>query len=245
MSQTGARFVWRIAGAGREYPPPGDYGTGTRCYLCAGVTDGVGWPRADAIPETFTGIDRPRYPVSSTVCQACAALAHKATWEDYVEAHPAAGLKTGHAVSWRFYSHAAWGNHHECPSRDRWRDLLLDPPEPPFVYVMAISAQKHLLWSARVAESRTEYPLVVEEATVIVRREAMTAALVAFEALLTLGHTRDDVLSGRYASHRALRAGLRAHEEAEQAMRPWRDMEPDLMRVAHRVARGPKREETP
>lgn len=251
MPETGPRFVWRIVGEGRDYPPPEPipkrgvtpprYGLDAECWLCGGETDGGGWPRDAAIPETFTNHNKAARPASSTVCQPCAALARKATWEDYVAAHPDMGLKTGHAMSWRFYSHAAWDDHHECPQSPRWRDLLLDPPPPPFVYVMSTSGQKHLLFRSLIAHDRDLYPLRVEEDLVLVDRLRFADCLCAFEALLALGHSRDEVASGRYNSTRVLRAGLRAHADAEWAMRPWRDLEPAYVAICARVAR---REET-
>lgn len=239
---TGSSFVWAIAGDGIEFSPPATPGQSPYCYLCGGTTDDIGWPREGTIPETFTHVSRVAQPDSDTVCQACVALQSKSTWECYVAAHPEAGLKTGHAVSWRNYSHAAWAGHHECPSRDRWRDLLVSPPDPPFVYVIAVSSQKHLLFTSQVAHSRDTYPLIMEEDRLIVRRDVLARVLDAFEALLALGHSRDQVLSGQYDSHRVLKIGLRAHRQAEDAIQPYRSVEPDLMRVAHRVARNPKKE---
>jgi hypothetical protein len=224
-------FAHRVLGA-PAFPPPRGVGRDAECWLCGGPTWGVGWPRADALPETFTNHNRAACPSSATVCQPCVFFGHKASWEAYTAAHPEMGLKTGHAMSWRCYSHAFSGAGHECPTRGRWRALLLDPPAAPFLFVVAESGQKHILFRARVAHDRDVFPVQVEEDLVVVERERFAACLAALEALSALGFSKDSIVSGRYHAGQLLKVGLAAWRAAEDAFAPWRRTSPGLVRLA-------------
>lgn len=254
-SLTATDFAWSCLGMG-DYPPPepevkrgraarARYGPDAACWLCDGETDGVGWWRDTAIPSTFTNHNQARCLTSESLCQPCAAMASKATWERYVAAHPEKGLKTGHAMSWRCYSHVfspSIPGGHDSPNRARWRQWLLDPPDPPFLFVVAESGQKHLIFRARIAYSRDRFPVQVEEDRIFVDRQRLALCLDAFEWLYQMGFTKDEVRLGEYSQARVLAAGLGRWRAAENAFVSWRQMEPDLVRLAHFVAELPAEE---
>ena len=240
------QFAWQCIGAPEWLPPEpkrGDrYGPDERCWLCGGPTDGVGWPREHALPDTFTNHNLARVQLSQTLCQACVYLGSKAGWDHYRSQQPDDGLKSGHAVSWRNYSHLFVPGHHECPSRARLRELLLDPPEPPFLLVVAVSGQKHLLFRARVALSRAQFPVQFEDESIVVDHDRFTAVLRLVEQLLALGFTRAEIASGRYDVNRIHRAGLAAWRAVESVFSAHRLHHPDLVRLAVHVARDPRKE---
>jgi hypothetical protein len=169
------------------------------------------------------------------VCQACAALGSKQTWEAYVADHPEMGLKTGHAMSWRFYSHVVTPRLHACPTRAQWRTWLLDPPEPPFVFVVAESGQKHLLFRATISHSRERYAVQFEERSLMVRRADLTACLEAVEALYGLGFTKQSIVTGGYHSGQLGKAELRWYS-AERQVAPYRQNAHGLLLLAAHVA---------
>ncbi len=244
---TATHFAWAILG-GAPFPPPepqrGErYGPDARCWLCGGPTGGVGWPWKTAVAETFTNHTLAACPTSQTICQPCAAFASKDAWEAYAARRPELGLKTGHAMSWRCYSHLfASPDRHECPTRRRWRDILLDPPEPPFLAVVATSGQKHLIFRGRIAENRDAFPVQVEERILWLEREEFVACLAAFEQLYNLGFSKDDILTGRYFPARMLAVGTRAWRAAEDALAPFRRW-PALLTLTHFVAQRAEIEE--
>lgn len=217
-------------------------GADPRCWLCGGAIDAPGWSRDDAFPDTFTNVNLARVPDSRTVCQACAAVSRGESWAAYAARRPDLALVTKHPISWRSYPHAITADAHEVPSAARWRALLLDPPAPPFVFVIPESKQKHLLFRAAVAYSRDRYPVQLEEDQVVVDRAAFAACLAAIEALLALGFPRDAARSGRYGQEAIRRAGLAAWRAAEAAAAPWRRRAPDLVRLAALVGHRPERE---
>lgn len=231
-------FAWKSVN-GARYDPPGDprvYGSDSRCWLCGGPTHGIGWPRRVAFTELFTDAKLARVPSSDTACQPCVAMSRKDTWEAYVAAHPEMGLKTGQTMSWRNYGHAFWTNHHECPNRSRWRALLIDPPEPPFVFVIAESAQKHLVFRASIAYDREVFPAQVEDETIIIRRRQFADCLLAFERVYALGFSKDQIVSGRYHQAQVMKSGLTLWREAETAFAPFRRLRPHDVRISAYVA---------
>lgn len=238
---TATHFAWGILGLGDYLPPEprrGErFGPDDRCWLCGGPTSGVGWPWQLAVAETFTNHTLAACPTSQTICQPCAAFASKATWERYAAERPELGLKTGHAMSWRCYSHLFVApEHHECPTRARWRELLLDPPEPPFLAIVAESGQKHLIFRGRIARSRDVFPVQFEERSIWLQRAVFADCLIALERLYTLGFSKDSILSGRYHQGQMHAVGLRTWRQAEEALAPYRHTHPLLLALVGFVA---------
>jgi CRISPR type IV-associated protein Csf1 len=240
------QWAWATLDRG-DYPPPEPkrgprYGPDPLCWLCGAPTHGVGWPRDLALPPTYTNHNSAKQPGSNTVCQPCVALGSKETWEAYVADHPEKGLKTGHAMSWRCYSHVFAEGLHECPTRARWREWLLEPPEPPFLFIVATSGQKHLIFRGKVGHSRDVYPVQFEEQSLFVERQTFARCLAAFEALYALGFSKDSILSGEYHHGQLLKVGLAAWRPLEAALAPWR-RRPGYLQLAHFVAQRPEEPE--
>lgn len=233
--KSATQFAWDCLGLGGW--PPETCAPDEPCWLCGGPTRGVGWLRDQWLTPSFTNHNLAAHPSSRAVCQACVALSSKSTWETYVAAHTEKGLKTGHAMSWRFYSHVFAENLHDCPTRERWRQWLLEPPEPPFVFCVSTSGKKHLLFRCRVAGSREVYPVQFEDEHIMVRRPAITRCLSDVEEGLAAGLRRDDILTGRYNSRQALNMGLINWHRLEFSLARWRRLEPSILRLAHRFAK--------
>ena len=237
---TAPRFAWAQIGLG-DYPPdkPRNGDTGALCWLCGGPTHGVGWKRKAAIPVTFADGNLARHSSATAVCQPCAGFAGGDTWQAYVAAHPDRGIKVWAQASWRNYSHLFRAGGHECPTRRRWRDILLEPPEPPFVAVLTEVGKKNLIWRAPIALDRDLFGVQFEEIAVTIRRRDYAACLAAFERLTALGFGKAQVLSGRYNATGLKKAGLRPWQEAEAEIAPWRLRETDLMHLVAHVAIAP------
>lgn len=243
MTASPTRFAWTLLGA-PPYPPPeprrgARFASSSTCWLCGDATDGVGWPRAVHLPDTFTNHNRAAAPTSDAVCQPCMYLASKESWEQFVHARPESGLKTGHAMSFRCYSHVFAADLHDSPTRARWRTWLLEPPTPPFLFAMALSGQKHILFRARVAYSRDQYPIQIEEDNLLVDRAIFAACLADAEAAYALGFSKDSIASGRYHHGQMLKVGLGAWRAVEARVAPWRTQRPAYLRLAAHVAQRP------
>ena len=238
----GSRYLAEVLGLLPWEPPVpkrGErFGRAAACWLCGGDTGGVGWPKAVAIAPTFTNHNLAAVPASDAVCQACVATSSGETWKAYVAGHPEHNLKCVHPLSWRTYSHAASGAGVEHPVRSRWRALLLEPPGPPFLFVVCRSGQKQLLFRALVAGDRDLYPVQFEDERLWVERGAFAACLGAVEAALAAGWSREEVGTGRGNPGRRP-ADLRAWRAAGQDAARWRLGEPGLLRLALHVAASP------
>ena len=215
------------------------YGTSDTCWLCGGSTDGVGWVRDVWLTPTFTNHNEAQSPGSDSICQACVAMSIKPTWEAYVSAHPEQGLKTGHAMSWRSYSHVFAEGRHRCPRRPEWRSLLTSPPAPPFLLVLSASGQKHLIFKARVGHDRSWFPLRWENEQIWIKPDALVQAINAVEEGMAIGLARSDMESLQPATHRALKAGVRRTAEAIDGALPHHQQDPRLYALACHVAHKP------
>lgn len=212
-----------------------------RCYLCGGDTGGDGWDRRDAFTTSFTNTNLAADPGSLTVCQSCAAVSRGESWAAYAARRPDLGLKTTHPISWRSYPHAITRTSHLIPRGEAWRPLILDPPDPPFVYMIPTTAQKHLLFRCAVAWDRERYPVQVEEERVWIDRTRFAECLHDAEALLMMGMSRDMVETGRYPQEAIRKAGLVRWRAAETTFAPWRSANPAWVRLACMIGRRPER----
>lgn len=95
-----------------------------------------------------------------------------------------------------------------------------------------------LLFRASVANSRERFPVLVEETPVLVERERLLGVCRGVEALLRLGFTREEVLSGRYSQGRLGKQRFAEWWEREGRMVGYRETCPDYVRIACQVAPG-------
>lgn len=256
---TASQFAWRCCAAG-DYPPPipkrGErYGPDAICCLCGGATGGVGWHRKDGIAPTSTDLPSIVCPVSQTVCQACVATMQSSGWAQYVAAHPERGLKAAFDQKegkvprpWNWlYSHHLFTalDHHECPDRARWREILANPPKPPFLAILTTSGKKQLIFKARIAYSRDGFPLQCEEESLLIRPAEFQCVLTDFMRLYLLGFSKDSILTGHYSPKALLDCGLSRWREAEAPLIEWRRRNPQLLAVVHYVAQRPANWEPP
>lgn len=233
---TASRFAATAVGL-TGYPPPGDPATGMICWLCGGDTCGAGWPLRAWLKPTFTNHNLAACPSSDAVCWCCAAMTAKETWDRYVTAHPERGLKTGQPISWRFYSHLFTTHSHECPTREQCREWLLRPPDPPFVFVITTSGQKHLIFRAKIAQNRDVFPIQFEEHQIMVNRSTFTDVLAVFEALYALGFSKDSILTGAYNHAQLISVDKDEWRTLETKVSGYRQRHGLYLQLAHHCAR--------
>lgn len=178
-----------------KHAPPGTHGS--LCWLCGSTVTSDAWSRS-IFPDTFTNVNLARAPLSPVVCPACVYLSTGDGWKHHAARFPDLGVKTVHPLSWRSYSHLFVHGEHRVPNRADLRDILLAPPEPPFLLCIALSGQKHLLFRSAVAHDRDQFPVQFEEASLWIDRESFTRCLLDTESSLSAGLTRDEITTGRY-----------------------------------------------
>ncbi len=252
MNKTSTQFAWACCEAG-DYPPPEPtrkntprYGPDDACWLCGGPTHGIGWPKKLGLADTFCEHNKAARLDSGTVCQACVATSASDGWRQYVAAHPDRGLwawfpeKPGtkpRSFNWLYTSHLFSPGYHETPDRPRWREILADPPEPPFLAIMAINGKKQILYRGRISQSREAFWVQADETRVLVRPPEFAECLAAFEALYNAGFSKDSIVSGQYHSGQMAKVGLSEWRRLDLAIRPWREHHPGYLLLAHHCAK--------
>lgn len=171
------------------------------CWLCGGETGGQGLPVKKAILDTFTDHDMARQPASQSVCSGCAFCLS--------------------FLSLRNYSILATQGELRHPTRAELRDILLNPPEPPFVLCIATSGQKWLHFKGEVSYSRNGYPVQLEETRVYVDTSQLEHVLVLVENLYTV-FSKKEILSGEYSQNRIKKFGLARFQRIEKQAATYR-----------------------
>jgi hypothetical protein len=166
-----------------------------RCWLCGGLTHGHGTPRKKTIKPTFTNHDIAKYPPSDSICEAC-------TW----------GLSQ---MSLRNYSIVATKEGLLHPSKLQIRDMLIKPPESPFVFTIAISGQKWLHILARVNYSSAIFYVQYEETQIQIKPIYFHHLIEPIEKLYNGGFTKDEIRTGNYQIHKILAFGIEALQDIE------------------------------
>ena len=128
----------------------------TVCWLCGGETGGQGVPTKQAIKPTFTDNPHARAQESKSLCSGCAFCLSMRELRNYSILAAADGLRH--------------------PSRADWREILLDPPEPPFVMCLAVSGQKHISFKAPVNLNREITTVALEEQLINVTNDRLAGA---------------------------------------------------------------------
>jgi CRISPR type IV-associated protein Csf1 len=173
------------------------------CWLCGGeITGGQGLPTKKAIRPTFTDHPYARGQGSGSVCAGCAFCLSARTLRNYSILATGAGLL-------------------QHPSRAEWREILCNPPEPPFVMCLAVSGQKHLSFKAPVNLDRDHFTALLEEREIFVMPDRIAQALVAVEALYAY-FTKDEIATGRYSQHRIRECDIARWERLEAGVAEWR-----------------------
>lgn len=170
------------------------------CWLC-GCTTTHGFKRDIVIKDTFQNKDMAKAPWSAVCCDHCAwALSF---------------------MSMRNYSIIATKTKFEHPSRTRMKEVLLSPPDPPFVICVAESGQLWLHFKAKVNLSNDRFTIRMDKFDVIVNQTRFKILLASIENLYRV-FTKDEILTGNYQSHRIKEFGLSEWETEEENIRGLR-----------------------
>jgi hypothetical protein len=194
-----------------------------RCFLCGEqIQEGI--PTKHVFSDVFTDWNRSRYPIGTHVCPACAFT---------ILTNP------NGRVSLRNFSFVAADKLY-LPNRIEMRRFLLEPPEPPFLIVLAVSQKKHLAFKGTVSYSRDIFTVMLEETEVIVNRKEFARLLAIVEHFL-FAFTKTEITTGEYNQQRVLKFGIDRWEWFEEQVKSYRGTE--LLNVVMFVAQKVEREE--
>lgn len=110
-------------------------------------------------------------------------------------------------------------------SRSQMRDYLLNPPEPPFLFIIPTSQKKHLFSKSVISHSRDNYFCNLEEQTVIVNRQKFTELVQKIEALRGVGIVKTDIEAGRIGGMFVKNYDIRSQERALEIIEECRKSE--------------------
>ena len=171
------------------------------CFLCGGETHGKGQSTKKAIKPTFTDTPYARALHSHAVCVGCAFCLSRRELRNYAIVATETALLH--------------------PSREQVRDMLIEPPEPPFLICIAISGQKWVHFKSQVNYSRDVFTVNLEESQISVIPEKLKAMVETVEHLYTT-FSKEEILTGRYNQKRIKDFGINRFSQAEDRIAPFR-----------------------
>lgn len=247
MDMTITQWAWHDCLGMDDWLPPEPrnkkkqrFGVDADCWLCGGhVTPESGWPLKDALAPTFTDFNQAKAPWSQTVCGACVALSRSDAYGYYArsrgmpEFFPEKEGKKPRALNWLYSSHIFGAGLHLQPDRKAWRDILLNPPEPPFAMIMAVNGKKHVIFKGAVSSSRDQFTVQADETRIFVDLDNIKALMTEFESAYNQGFSKDSLLTGQYNQAAIMSAGLSVWRGIEASMAKWRSSHPGLMQLCH------------
>ncbi|EMO53921.1 hypothetical protein [Leptospira noguchii] len=143
----------------------GDY----KCYYC-GSSCNQNFSVKEYVKKTFTNRDIVAQPASMYVCGGCvASFAEKITvqlMDDEIR-----DTQRVRQYSWIITENskiAATKKHIK-----ELREVILNPPNPPFLIVLADSGQKHLIFRSKIAYSKDIFPVTLEDQVILVRSNVL------------------------------------------------------------------------
>lgn len=174
------------------------------CYICGETAHGA-VPTKTLLSDTFTDGSRAKAPESRHICRACAFCM---------------GTSPEGRAGIRWYPLVA-GRDMRFLERGQVRDVLLNPPEPPFVILLPTSQKKHIAFKAQVAYRRGVFPVALEEE--VVWLDAGFAPLLRFvEALRGAGFTTTEIGSIQFRSDRVKEFSIDFLDAAAERLREAR-----------------------
>lgn len=194
------------------------------CVLCGDrMTEGI--PRSKVFSDVFTDWPYCRNISGTHVCPACCLT---------ILTNP------NGRIAMRTYSWLATKKELKPLNRPDAREILLNPPEPPFLIVLAISQKKHLIFKGTVSYSREVFPIMLEETPVFIQRSEFAELLELVEHFM-FGFTKTEIKTGEYNQQRVLKFGVDLWEWFEEQIAPYRGM--SVLDVVDFVAQKVEKEE--
>ena len=209
-----------------------------QCFLCGGSTNEQAWAFKEAIGGAFTDLAIAKCIESQTVCCACAALTSKDAWVLACEQFkhnpyfPVKDDKKPFLSNWMFASHCFSDNTWLILDRTQARNVLLNPPEPPFVITLAVVGKKHVIFRAHVNYAREQFSVQADDQRINVNRSLFTELLSLVEQGYAMGFSKSSMLTGDYNQAACLKAGLNQWNAFENQLKPWRKRHEGMLFLA-------------
>ena len=183
----------------------------SKCYLCAAQEAKL--PIESNLKVSFTDHVLARVPGSNKICQSCVYYLNLRCW--YFNSVKDKWSKL-FARNWSWLETIDYqlpkieGEREgmpivsELPTRRQILDLILNPPEPPFLIAIAKSGQKHIRPWAVEAQSRDYFPVTFEKDLIYLQRREFSLLERVFNGLRELGFSKIGIITGRYNSKKLM-----------------------------------------
>lgn len=142
-----------------------------RCFFC-GETCGHTFLTKDYVKDTFTNRDIIQFPDSQYVCSGCVESLGNGSYDEMGMIDGSVKIrKNARGMSPRMYSWVLTEKERLSATKahiKELREIILNPPDPPFAIVLADSGQKQIIFRCPVSHDRDNYPVLLEEDVIIV-----------------------------------------------------------------------------
>lgn len=159
------------------------YKTGNqKCYYC-GSPCNEEFESKNYVKKTFTNRDIVAYPGSKFVCGGCVSSFEEKRTITLIDGEQREQQRV-RGYSWiltKDMAIAAAKKHIAL-----LRDTILNPPDPPFGIVIAVSGQKHLLFRSCLAYSRSVFPVSFEDKIILVNPDELKKRLDILKPIIAV-----------------------------------------------------------
>ena len=193
-------------------------------------------------PSSFNMNHDIKNPESKHVCSYCAVFFSVENWQAYCERNgkdpyfPLVEGKEPYLANWIFFSHYfATNDHRIVKTRQDWRGYLINPPEPPFCFVISTICKKHLIFKSEMAYNRDFYPIRFEDKIVYIDRIKFADCLKSFEILYNMGLNKSSIRTGEYNSGALLKVDKAVFFKHENVIKQFRVKNADYLAVCEFV----------
>lgn len=142
------------------FEPNGDH----NCFYCGGQCN-TDYTVKKYVKDTFTNRDIVRRPASEYICSGCVCTLNERANINLANEEIRESQKT-RLYSWVFSKsgRVAYTKAH----LKLLTNIIINPPEPPFGIVLAVTGQKQLLFRSVLAWNRDRFPVMLEEEIITV-----------------------------------------------------------------------------
>jgi hypothetical protein len=166
-----------------------NHGT-NKCYYCGSECDDQ-YTTKDYVKDSFTNRDIVKYPQSKYVCFGCVySLGGGEDTMPFIDGSTKE-RQNKRGMCPRMYSWVLDGKNNMAGTKahiKQWRQLILNPPEPPFSIVLAESGQKQIIFRAPIAMDTENFNILLEDQVIEVNKEQLKNLLaLALPVVAALG----------------------------------------------------------
>ena len=151
------------------------------CYYC-GADCGNEYRSKGYVKPTFTNRDIVSDRNSEYVCENCVLC-----FSEKCNSINLARQETREAQSIRTYSWIITADEKIAYTKAHFhllKEVVLNPPDPPFMIVLSDSGQKHLIFRSKVAYEKDNFPVSLEDEIIYVKRELLKCYFEVLEPII-------------------------------------------------------------